>query len=113
MLTNLWHEGEPLEDGEDALKVIWHCGVCDSIIVHDLDPSQLVIGSINFSAQNLPRNTNNFIKRETDWILKSLPLKCFRNIRPTFSPLLPVLSVNSPACTRFSGVDSYFVTAKN
>lgn len=41
--TNLWHIGEPLEDGEDALKVIWHSGVCDSIVVHDLDPSQLVV----------------------------------------------------------------------
>lgn len=58
ILTNLWHVGEPLEDSEDALKVIWHCGVCDSIIVHDLDPSQLVVGSIDFPAQNLHRNTN-------------------------------------------------------
>lgn len=74
ILTNLRHVGEPLEDGEDALKVIWHCGVCDSIIVHDLDPSQLVVGSIHFSAQNLPRNTKNFIKRETDWVFMSHPL---------------------------------------
>lgn len=53
---NLWHIGEPLEDGEDALKVIWHGGVSHSIIVHDLDPSQLVVGGINLSAQNLHRN---------------------------------------------------------
>lgn len=50
ILTNLWHIGEPLQDGEDALKVIWHCGVRDSIIVHDLDASQLIVGSVNFSA---------------------------------------------------------------
>lgn len=50
VLTHLRHVGEPLEDGKDTLKVIWHCGVCDSIIVHDLDPSQLVVGSVNFSA---------------------------------------------------------------
>lgn len=53
---NLWHIGEPLEDGEDAFKVIRHGGVCDSIIMHDLDPSQLVVGSIDLSAQNLHRN---------------------------------------------------------
>ncbi len=53
---NLWHIGEPLEDGEDAVKVIWHSAVCDSIVVHDLDPSQLVVGSIDLSAQNLQRN---------------------------------------------------------
>lgn len=41
--TNLWHIGEPLQNGEDALKVIWHGGVRDSIVVHDLDPSQLVV----------------------------------------------------------------------
>lgn len=53
---NLWHIGEPLQDGEDSLEVIWHSGVCDSIIVHDLDSSQLVVGSIDLSAQNLFRN---------------------------------------------------------
>lgn len=41
--TNLRHIGEPLQDGEDTLKVIWHGGVRDSVVVHDLDPSQLVV----------------------------------------------------------------------
>ena len=51
--ADLWHVREPPEDGEDTLKVIWHSGVSDSIVVHDLDSSQLVVGSVDLSAQNL------------------------------------------------------------
>lgn len=50
ILTHLRHVGEPLQDGKHTLKVIWHRGVRDSIVVHDLDPSQLVVGSVNFPA---------------------------------------------------------------
>lgn len=55
---NLWHVREPLQDSKDTLKVIWHTGVCDSIIVHDLNSAKLVVGSIHLSAQNLERNRN-------------------------------------------------------
>lgn len=62
---DLRHVGEPLEDGEDALKVIRHGGVCDSIVVHDLDPSQLVVGCIDLSSQNL-HIWRNLILSHTD-----------------------------------------------
>lgn len=55
---NLWHVREPLQDSKDTLKVIWHTGVCNSIIVHDLNSAKLVVGSIHLSAQNLERNRN-------------------------------------------------------
>lgn len=52
-LMYLRHIGEPAQDSENALKVIGHRGVRHSVVVHDLDASQLVVGGVHFSTQNL------------------------------------------------------------
>lgn len=51
--TDLWHVGEPLQDGENTLKVVRHRGVCDSVVVHDLHTTQLVVGGVNLTTKNL------------------------------------------------------------
>lgn len=55
----LGHVGEPLQDGVDPREVIRDGDMGDAIVVHDLHPSQLVVGGVNFTAQHLVRiNTN-------------------------------------------------------
>ena len=49
----LRHIGEPPQDSENALKIIGHRSVRHSVVVHDLDASQLVVGGVHFSTQNL------------------------------------------------------------
>lgn len=49
----LWHVGKPLQDGVDSFKVITDSAVCHPVVVHDLDPSQLVVGGVNFPSKHL------------------------------------------------------------
>lgn len=52
-ILHLWHIGQPLQDGTNTLEVIWHSDMRDAIVMHDLHTSQLVVGRINISAQDL------------------------------------------------------------
>lgn len=49
----LWHVGEPLQNGIDTFKVITYSAVGHSIVMHDLDATQLVIRSIHLSSKHL------------------------------------------------------------
>lgn len=49
----LWHVGKPLQNGVDSFKVVTDCVVCHPVVVHDLDPSQLVVGGVNFPSKHL------------------------------------------------------------
>ena len=49
----LWHIGQPLQDGVNALEVVRHGDVGDAVVVHDLHAAQLVVGRVNLSAQDL------------------------------------------------------------
>lgn len=51
----LGYVGEPLQDGVDPLKVIWHGDMGNTVVVHDLHSSQLVVGSVNLPSQHLDR----------------------------------------------------------
>lgn len=57
MPINRWfylgHVGEPLQDIEDSLKVVTNGGVGHTIVVHDLNPTKLVVRCVHFSAQHL------------------------------------------------------------
>ena len=44
--------GEPSGDETNAFEVIWNDGVTDAVVVHDLDASQLRVGSVHFAAQH-------------------------------------------------------------
>ena len=52
-ILHLWHIGQPLQDGTNTLEVIWHSDMRDAIVMHDLHTSQLVVGRVNVSAQDL------------------------------------------------------------
>lgn len=52
-ILDLWHIGQPLQDGVHALEVVWHSDVGDAVVMHDLHAAQLVVGGINLSAQDL------------------------------------------------------------
>lgn len=45
--TCLGHEGEPVEDGGDALLVVVHHHVRHAVGVHDLGPAQLVLRRVH------------------------------------------------------------------
>lgn len=49
----LWHVGKPLQNGVDSFKVITDRAMCHPVVVHDLDPSQLVVGGVNFPSKHL------------------------------------------------------------
>lgn len=49
----LWHVGKPLQNSVDPFKIVTHSAVRHSVVVHDLDPAQLVVGGINFPAKHL------------------------------------------------------------
>lgn len=51
--TYLWHVGEPLQDSVDPFKIITHSAVGHAVVVHDLDPAQLVVGGINLPSKHL------------------------------------------------------------
>lgn len=47
------HVGQPLQKREDSLKVITNSSVGHTIVVHDLNATELVVGCVHFSAQHL------------------------------------------------------------
>lgn len=49
----LGHVGEPVQQHVDSLKVITHSAVCHTVVVHDLNPTQLVVGGVYLSTQHL------------------------------------------------------------
>lgn len=49
----LWHVGKPLQNSVDSFKIITHSAVRHPVVVHYLDPAQLVIGGINFPSKHL------------------------------------------------------------
>lgn len=49
----LWHVGKPLQNSVDSFKIITHGAVRHSVVVHDLDPAQLVVGGVNFPSKHL------------------------------------------------------------
>ena len=48
-LIYLWYITEPRQHLIDALEVTWRHGVGDTIVVHDLDPTELVITGVYLS----------------------------------------------------------------
>ena len=56
---HLGHVGEPLQQGEHALEVVADGGVRHAVVVHDLDPPQLVVGRVHLAAQNLEEREQN------------------------------------------------------
>lgn len=50
---HLWYIGQPFQNGADSLEVIWHGDVGDPVGVHDLHATQLVVGCVDFSSQDL------------------------------------------------------------
>lgn len=49
----LGHVGEPLQESVDPLKVVAHCAVCHSVVVHDLNASQLIVRCVDLPTQDL------------------------------------------------------------
>lgn len=50
------HVGQPLQQRVDALEVVANGVVGHAIVVHDLNPAQLVVGGVHFPAQHLQEN---------------------------------------------------------
>lgn len=51
--TNLGHIGEPSNSGSNSLQVCGGHGVGDAIVVHDLNPTQLVVAGVHRTTQHL------------------------------------------------------------
>lgn len=82
----LWHVGKPLQDGVDSFKVITDSAVCHPVVVHDLDPSQLVVGGVNFPPKHLGKEKRG----------NPSGLGCDQEVlakEPHTNPLLQVLSI--------------------
>lgn len=80
----LWHVGKPLQDGVNAFKVITDSVMGHPVVVHDLDPSQLVVGGVNFPSKHLGKE-----KRESHQCWEVSRRCWLGRIKHTPSPAAP------------------------
>lgn len=58
----LGHVGKPQQNSVDSFKIVAHGAVGHPVVVHDLDPAQLVVGGVHLPTKHLERKNREAIR---------------------------------------------------
>jgi len=102
----LGHVGKPQQDSVDSFKIVAHGAVGHPVVVHDLDPAQLVVGGVHLPSQHLERKNREIIR---GWDVASgyRPRRCIQQVTVTSAPKDGAMAPSRPPCAqlRSAGMD--------